>query len=178
MTLSSKHLQGQLSPPLDTRSAARYPPACDEMWSHGHVWSRQAPPREKVNENEPAPLWKSARPLAGGRGVASPRPRLMLWDPCTGQNRSCTSRLMRSQGLRNNSASEVAFGPIRAEKRACERRAGNSGHRGPHHATFRRASTTRSTARVSAGSQGPAVIEETKENHESSCLPRHERCQR
>src|ERR1017187_4551115 len=30
-------------------------------------------------------------------------------------------------------------------------------------------STTRSTARVSAGSQGPAVIEETKENHESSC---------
>jgi hypothetical protein len=43
---------------------------------------------------------------------------------------------------------------------------------------FAGASTTRSTARVSAGSQGPAVIEETKENHESSCLPRHERCQR
>src|SRR5450759_3130753 len=43
---------------------------------------------------------------------------------------------------------------------------------------FAAASTTRSTARVSAGSQGPAVIEETKENHESSCLPRHERCQR
>src|ERR1017187_7197947 len=43
---------------------------------------------------------------------------------------------------------------------------------------FAGASTTRCTARVSAGSQGPAVIEETKENHESSCLPRHERCQR
>src|SRR5664280_3268763 len=43
---------------------------------------------------------------------------------------------------------------------------------------FAGASMTRSTARVSAGSQGPAVIEETKENHESSCLPRHERCQR
>src|SRR5664280_1738128 len=35
---------------------------------------------------------------------------------------------------------------------------------------FAGASTTRSTARVSTGSQGPAVIEETKENHESSCL--------
>src|ERR1017187_9065278 len=34
---------------------------------------------------------------------------------------------------------------------------------------FAGASTTRSTARVSAGSQGPAVLEETKENHESSC---------
>ena len=33
--------------------------------------------REKVNENEPALQWKSARPLAAGRGVASPRPRLM-----------------------------------------------------------------------------------------------------
>jgi hypothetical protein len=43
-----------------------------------------------------------------------------------------------SKGLRNNSASEVAFGPIRAENRACERRAGNGGHRGPHHATLRR----------------------------------------
>ena len=43
---------------------------------------------------------------------------------------------------------------------------------------FAGGSTTRSTARVSAGSQGPAVMEETKENHESSCLPRHERCQR
>jgi len=43
---------------------------------------------------------------------------------------------------------------------------------------FAGASTTRSTTRVSTGSQGAAVIEETKENHESSCLPRHERCQR
>src|ERR1019366_5876621 len=43
---------------------------------------------------------------------------------------------------------------------------------------FTGARTTCSTARVSAGSQGPAVMEETKENHESSCLPRHERCQR
>src|ERR1022692_4712305 len=43
---------------------------------------------------------------------------------------------------------------------------------------FAGASTTRSTARVSAGLQGPAVTGETKENHESSCLPRHERCQR
>jgi len=31
-----------------------------------------------------------------------------------------------------------SFGPIRAEQRACERRAGNCGHGGPHHATFSR----------------------------------------
>src|ERR1039457_4990289 len=41
---------------------------------------------------------------------------------------------------------------------------------------FAGASTPRSPARVSAGSKGPAVIEEKKENHESSRLPRHERC--
>ena len=39
-------------------------------------------------------------------------------------------------------------------------------------------STTRSTAEVSAGSQGPAVKKKTKENYESSCLSRHERRQR
>src|ERR1039458_6239112 len=33
---------------------------------------------------------------------------------------------------------EVAFGPIRAQNRACERGAGHGGPRGPPHATFRR----------------------------------------
>ena len=36
----------------------------------------EAPPG-RSNENEPALQWKSARPLAGGRGIASPRPRLV-----------------------------------------------------------------------------------------------------
>ena len=175
MTLSPKHLQGQLSPPLDTRSATRCPLAGDEIWTHGHVWSRQEPPRRKSSRSSHAALEHLPDYVAGSCGVASPRPPDRRRNPYTGRNCSCTSRLMRCQGLRNNSASEVAFGPIRAQKRACERRAATVAR------TTRRfagASTTRSTARVSAGSQGPAGIEETKENHESSCLPRHERCQR
>src|SRR5664279_47826 len=95
VTLSSKHLQGQLSPPLDTRNATRCPLIGDEIWTHGHVWSRQEPPQRKSTRSSHAAQEHLPDYLAGSCGVASPRPPDRRRDPCTGRNRSCTSRLMR-----------------------------------------------------------------------------------
>ena len=93
--IKPKHLQDQLSPPLDTQSAMRCPLAGDEIWTHGHVWSRQEPPRRKSTRSSHAAVEHLPDYLAGSCGVASPRPPDRRRDPCTGRNRSCTSRLMR-----------------------------------------------------------------------------------
>src|SRR5664279_3946531 len=55
VTLSSKHLQGQLSPPLDTRSATRCPLAGDEIWTHGTYGHGRNHPRESQRDRATPP---------------------------------------------------------------------------------------------------------------------------
>ena len=178
MTLSSKHLQGQSSPHLDTRSATRCPLAGDEIWTHDHVWSRQEPPRRKstrTNHRRSGNLPSSSLVVAGSHRHVHPINAGILVQDGTAHapaglcaDKDCETIPLLKWRLDRYVLKTGRVSGVRATAATV---AGTTRR-------FAGASTTRSTARVSAGSQGPAVIEETKENHESSCLPRHERCQR
>src|ERR1039457_6996472 len=74
------------------------------MATYGHGRNH---PGESQRDRATAALGHLPDYLAGNCGVASPRPPDRRRDLCTGRNRSCTSRLMRCQGRRNNFASEV-----------------------------------------------------------------------
>ena len=145
MTLSSKHLQGQLSPPLDTRSATRCPLAGDEIWTHGTYGHGRNHPRESQRDRATPPrnICPITLPVVAGshrhvhlidagihvqdETVHAPAGLYADKDGETIAHLKCV-------------ASEVAFGPIRAKIGRVERRAGNDGHRDPHHATFHRVS--------------------------------------
>ena len=180
MTLSSKHLQGLLSPHLDTRSATRCPLTSDEIWTHGHVWSRQEPPRKKSTRSSHAALeWNicpTTLPAVAGsdRHVHLIDAGIHVQDETVHApaglcaDKDCETIPLLKWRLDRYVLKTGRVSVVRATAATVARTTRR----------FAGASTTRSTTRVSTGSQGAAVIEETKENHESSCLPRHERCQR
>ena len=137
MTLSSKHLQGQLSPPLDTRSATRCPLAGDGIWTHGTYGHGRNHPRESQRDRATPPrnICPTTLPVVAGshRHVHLIDAGIHVQD----------ETVHAPAGLcADKDCETIPLLKWRLDRYvpATERRAGNGGHRGPHHATFHRVS--------------------------------------